>query len=218
MGNDVGKGAASKPLPTFLASEAEARAWGFTDEQIEGYKRDRGLAATGGGSNVAAKAEDLGDGSANSDAVVIGRRILATMRQHHMNLTSVFHNFDDDQSNSVSLDEMAKGFRECGDGVTLTDWEAETIFEKFDADGSGSADVKELKEWFESLEDLDGARKNVVKHEDAPKGFYQVSFFNFDAKAAEERARAARGAVLERIRQEQRAQAKAARAAMQGSR
>ena len=217
--------------PSFLKSEAEARAWGFTEEQIQQYKIDHGIASSTGGNNAgdadastaAANAfshpatadgapEEKNNGPPEDDAVVIGRKILSEMRMHHMTLTSVFANFDDNNDSTVTLDEMAKGFREAGTGVAglqLTDMEARAIFERFDADGSGGADVKELRGWFESLEELSLRGRNIITKKDAPKGFYDVPFFNFDSKTAELRERAARWQELDRVRAEARA-AKAA--------
>ena len=220
--------------PRFLKTEAEARAWGFTEQQIHDYKVEHGwasaeeIAAFSGGAAAAkndaatafsAPLEQKGGEEAEpveDDAVIIGRKIIAEMRMHHMTLTSVFANFDDNNDSTVTLDEMAKGFREVGGGVAglqLTDMEAKAIFERFDADGSGGADVKELRTWFENLESMSQRGQLVISKADAYKGFYTVPFYNFDAKTAELKERRARREELDRVRAQAKADKKAKRAA-----
>lgn len=59
-----------------------------------------------------------------------------------MGLGRCFRRIDDNGDKNLSLEEFTKGLNDTG--LTVTDEEAEEIFNKFDADGSGNINMTEF--------------------------------------------------------------------------
>ena len=101
----------------------------------------------------------------------VAQRTLASLKEHHQTLTACFRNFDKDLDNTITLQEMRRGF-ETQARIALTDRDARSLFAAFDRDGSGEVDLHEMLAAFRALD-----RDERYREEQARRGAAPVVWF-----------------------------------------